>query len=180
MALISIKSLLEKAELASSDQFDEWSKAWRIATENGSQETLLGFFSRERGISEELFLQKLAEVLGWPFLDLRKVAVPTEARKRISTKVAFQYFVLPTAFEDGVLQVAVSQPFDTGMLGAVQYEARCPVRFALATKEEIEKALKKYYGVGAETLDEMQDEESIELLVEDKEITESDQEASVI
>ncbi len=180
MALTSIKQVLEKAALVTSTQFDEWSKAWRVAVENGSQETLLAFFCRERGFSEELFLQQLAQALGWPFLDLRRLAVPAEARKRISTKVAFQYNVLPTAMEDDVLQVAVSQPFDTGLLNAVQFEARGPVRFALAPREEIEKALKKYYGVGAETLDEMQEEESIELLVEDKEITEGDQEASVI
>ncbi|HEY2083244.1 MAG TPA: GspE/PulE family protein, partial [Verrucomicrobiae bacterium] len=55
------------------------------------------------------------------------------------------------------------------------------VNFALAPKIEIEKAVKKYYGVGAETLDEMAKDEPIELLVgEDKEITEGDQEASVI
>ena len=54
--------------------------------------------------------------------------------------------------------------------------------FALAPKLEIEKALKKYYGVGAETLDELhkEDDAPIELLLEDKEITEGDQEASVI
>src|SRR5438045_4761826 len=67
------------------------------------------------------------------------------------------------------------------MLTAVQFEAQCPLEFALATKDEIEKALKKYYGVGAETLDELAKDEPIELLVgEDKEITEGDQEASVI
>ena len=180
MALTSIKQVLEQATLVTSAQFDEWSKAWRVAAENGSQETLLAFFSRERGFSEELFLQQLASALNWPFLDLRKLSVPTEARKRISTKVAFQFNVIPTGIEDDVLQVAVSQPFDTSMINAVQFEARGPVRFALSPREEIEKALKKYYGVGAETLDEMQGEESIELLVEDKEITESDQEASVI
>ena len=55
-----------------------------------------------------------------------------------------------------------------------------PVQFGLATKSEIEKALKKYYGVGAETLDEL-GEESMELeIATDKEITEDDQEASVI
>ena len=58
-------------------------------------------------------------------------------------------------FENEILQVAVSNPFDTAMLNAVQFDARCPVQFALAPKGEIEKALKKYYGVGAETLDEM-------------------------
>ncbi|MEM2885209.1 MAG: hypothetical protein QXF24_03870, partial [Thermoproteota archaeon] len=33
--------------------------------------------------------------------------------------------------------------------------ARGPVQFALAARADIEKALKKYYGVGAETLEEM-------------------------
>ena len=56
-----------------------------------------------------------------------------------------------------------------------------PVQFALAPKAEIEKALKKYYGVGAETLDEMGEGEPMELeIANDKEITEDDQEASVI
>src|SRR5208283_2489663 len=48
-------------------------------------------------------------------------------------------------------------------------------------KPEIEKALKKYYGVGAETLDELGEGEALDLdLAADKEITEDDQEASVI
>ncbi|HKQ39093.1 MAG TPA: ATPase, T2SS/T4P/T4SS family, partial [Verrucomicrobiae bacterium] len=147
---------------------------------NGSQESLLEFIGRESGVSEEVFLQRLALVLSWPFLDLRRVTVPTEARNKISTKVAFQYFALPTDVQDHTLQVAVSNPFDAGMLTAVQFDARMPVQFALAPKAEIEKALKKYYGVGAETLDELAKDEPIDLLVEDKEITESDQEASVI
>jgi type II secretory ATPase GspE/PulE/Tfp pilus assembly ATPase PilB-like protein len=69
------------------------------------------------------------------------------------------------------------------MLNAVRFDARGPVQFALAPKIEIEKALKKYYGVGAETLDEMgeaAEDEPLELLIGDKEITEGEQEASVI
>jgi len=188
MSYISLKNLLAQAGLAAPDKFEEWQKAWRVAVAGGSQESLLEFISRESGLSEEVFLQKLAAVLGWPFLDLRRVTIPTEARNKISTKVAFQYFALPTDFQsptgkaqDGTLQVVVSNPFDAGMLSAVQFDARMPVQFALAPKAEIEKALKKYYGVGAETLDELAKDEPLELLVsEDKEITEGDQEASVI
>jgi type II secretion system protein E len=68
------------------------------------------------------------------------------------------------------------------MLNAVRFDARGPVQFALATRPEIEKALKNFYGVGAETLGELdQDEALVDLdLPADKEITESDQEASVI
>ncbi len=181
MGFESIKSVFARAELATPDQFDQWRKAWDVAVANGSQDTMLAFFSRERGLSEDQLLQKLANALQWPYLDLPHLTVPPETRQKISTKVAFQYNVLPTQFENDILQVAVSNPFHTALLNAVQFDAQCPVHFALAPQAEIEKALKKYYGVGAETLDEMSEDEPLELMVsEDKEITESDQEASVI
>ena len=181
MAFTSIQNILVQAALATTEQLDEWRKAWRVAVESGSQESLLSFICRERGVSEELFLQQLAKVLNWPYLDLPRLVVANEARNKISTKVAFQYAVLPTQFENDRLQVVVSNPFDSALLNAVQFNAQCPVQFALAPKVEIEKALKRYYGVGAETLDELAKDEPIELLVsEDKEITEGDQEASVI
>src|ERR1043166_8136311 len=181
MAFVSLKEFLGRMGLATAGQVDEWTKAWRIATDSGLQESLLGFICRERGLAEETFLQQLAQALNWPYLDLPNLTVPAEARNRISTKVAFQYAVLPTLVSDGTVQVAVSNPFDAAMLNSVRFDARGPVQFALATKVEIEKALKKYYGVGAETLDELAEDEPLELLVgEDKEITEGDQEASVI
>jgi type II secretion system protein E len=181
MAFSSIRDFFAQVALVTPDQFEEWNKAWRVAAENGSQESLLSFVCRERGIAEDVFLQQLATALGWAYIDLTKTTVPPEARGKIPTKVAFQYSILPVNFEKGELQVAVSNPFDAPMLNAVRFNAGGPVQFALAPRVEIEKALKKYYGVGAETLDEMAKDEPIDLLVgEDKEITEGDQEASVI
>src|SRR5258706_448955 len=181
MAFISLKDFLSRMGVGTPGQFDEWTKAWRLAVEGGSQESLLAFICRERGLAEDVFLQQLAQALNWPYLELPKVNVPIEARNRISTKVAFQYSVLPTQIDDGAVQVAVSNPFDAAMLNVVRFDAHGPVEFALATKVEIEKALKKYYGVGAETLDEMGEEAPLDLdLPVDKEITEGDQEASVI
>ncbi|EEF59150.1 GspE/PulE family protein [Pedosphaera parvula] len=181
MEFASIKDFIVQVAVVTPEQFEEYSKAWRVAIENGSQEALLAFICRERGVAEDVFLQQLATALKWPFLDLPKVGVPPEASQKIPTKVAFQYSVLPTQFEKGVLQVVISNPFDAAMMNAVRFNAAGPVEFALAPKAEIEKALKKYYGVGAETLDEMAKDEPLELLVgEDKEITEGDQEASVI
>ena len=131
MAFISLKNIFAQTALASPEQVESWSKAWRVAAENGSQDTLLDFLYRESGTSEEVFLQQLAKVLDWPYLQLRAVQIPTEARNRISTKVAFQYFVLPTDFQDGTLQVAVSNPFDTahaqrGAVRCARPGAICP------------------------------------------------------
>src|ERR1043166_7823712 len=155
MALNSVKSLFASVVGASADEIGELRTAWQIATENGSQESLLAFIGRERGVTEDLFLQRLAAALNWPYLELAKLTIQPEARNKISTKVAFQYSVLPTAMNNGAVQIAVSNPFDTAMLYSVRYDAHGPVEFALAPRAELEKALKKYYGVGAETLDEM-------------------------
>ncbi len=181
MGFSSVKNLVASVADATPVQFDDWRKSWRAAVASGSAEPLLGFIARERGVPEDAFLQKMAQTLGWPYLDLPKHTTPSEARNKISTKIAFQYSVLPADVNEGTLQVVVSDPFDAAMMNAVRFDARMPVQFALAPKAEIEKALKKYYGVGAETLDEMGDDEPMELeIANDKEITEDDQEASVI
>jgi type II secretion system protein E len=181
MAFNPVRNLVATVAEASPAQFDNWRKSWRAAVDGGSAEPLLTFVARERGVAEDVFVQRLAAALGWPYLDLPKLTVENEVRNKISTKIAFQYFVLPVALNNGVLQIAVSDPFDAAMMNAVRFNAKMPVSFALATRTEIEKALKKYYGVGAETLDEMGEGEPMELeLAYDKEITEGDQEASVI
>ena len=82
--------------------------------------------------------------------------------------------------------VAVSDPFNTELLNAVRFAAKGPVRFVLSTSEGIEKCYEKYYGVGAETIDELaqdeaEDADDLELMFGDeKEIAEGDQEASII
>jgi type II secretion system protein E len=181
MGFSSVKNLVASVADATPVQFDNWRESWRAAVNGGSAEPLLGFIARERGLTEEAFLQKLAQTLGWPFLDLPKHTIPPETRNKIPTKIAFQYSVLPTNVTDDALQVVVSDPFDAAMMNAVRFNAGMPVQFALAPKMEIEKALKKYFGVGAETLDELGEGEALDLdLASDKEITEDDQEASVI
>jgi len=54
-----------------------------------------------------------------------------------------------------VLTVATSDPFNTGMIDGLRLAAGCPVRLTLSTAEAIEKASRKHYGVGAETVERM-------------------------
>ncbi|MEI6075017.1 MAG: ATPase, T2SS/T4P/T4SS family [Verrucomicrobiota bacterium] len=181
MAFSPVRNLVATVAEASPAQFDDWRKAWRVAADAGSAEPLLTFIARERGVTEETFTQRLAAALGWPYLDLPKLTIESEVRNKLSTKIAFQFSILPVALNNGVLQIAASDPFDAAMMTAVRFDVKMPVSFALAPRAEIEKSLKKYYGVGAETLDEMGESDAMDLdIAVDKEITEGDQEASVI
>ncbi len=81
MAFASIKSLLARHSLATPQQFEDWSKAWRKAADSGSQDSLLAFIARERGVAEDVFLQELAKALNWSFIDLPKTDVSQDARR---------------------------------------------------------------------------------------------------
>ena len=163
MGFSSAKNIIATVADSTPAQFDDWCKSWRAAVTAGSTEPLLTFIAREGGLAEDVFLQRLAAAIGWPFIDLHKHVVPAETRNKISTKVAFQYSVLPAAVNGDALQLVTSDPFDAAMINAVRFDTQMPVEFALAPRNEIEKALKKYYGVGAETLDELGEGEAMDL-----------------
>ena len=76
MAFSSVKNLVASVAEASPPQFDDWRKSWRAAADGGSTEPLLTFIARERGLAEDVFMQKLATSLGWPFLDLPQACRP--------------------------------------------------------------------------------------------------------
>jgi type II secretory ATPase GspE/PulE/Tfp pilus assembly ATPase PilB-like protein len=151
----------------------------RLSKEDESE-----FQQRQRVKYEADFLKCVSEAYDWERIELNNVKPTGEARRKISSKVASQHRVVPVSVEDGVLVVAVSNPFNTDLLNAVRFAAQGPVKFVLASSDEIEKSYEKYYGVGAETIDalaEEQEEEDLELMFGDeKEIAEGDQEASII
>jgi type II secretion system protein E len=181
MAFTTFKNFCVAVGLSTPGRYDEWHRAWHVALEGGSAESWPAFLGREAGMTEDVFLGKLSQAFNWPRLDLAQISVAGEIRQKISAKVAFQFNVVPTSYDGGVLQVALSDPFDNALLNAVRFEADGPVSFGLAPRAEIEKALRKYYGVGAETLDELAKDEPMDIVLpEGKEITENEQEASVI
>ncbi|MCH2383534.1 MAG: type II/IV secretion system protein, partial [Pedosphaera sp.] len=94
------------ADLATPVEFLDLTKEWRVAAENGSEEPLLAFVAREKGLAEDVFLERLAKAMSLRFVDLKDISPSAEARKRVTTKVAFQHFVLPIHAENGTLEVA--------------------------------------------------------------------------
>jgi type II secretory ATPase GspE/PulE/Tfp pilus assembly ATPase PilB-like protein len=186
MADHSIKGLLSRAALLTPEQFEDWRREWLGEPDSESKApTLLDHLQRRLDLPELVFLQRLGEAIGWPWQE--RISLPQEdeakrvLRNRLSPKVAFAHQVSPVRIEDDRLCLAVANPFDSGMVSDVLFDAGDSVRFVLAPREEIDKGLKGIYGVGAETLDGMaKDDTADDEQAVSKEITEEDQEASVI
>jgi len=119
-----------------------------------------------------------------PYVRAGDLTIEKAALEKLPTKAVFQYNVLPIAMEEGALRVATNDPFMPGLMDALRMAAGLKIRLALSTGADIDKAAKKLYGVGAETLDRMMQDGRIEVAPEEdlgkQDLSELDQEASVV
>ena len=107
------------------------------------------------GVKEQEFLEAVGRFLGLATVDLENRAPSPDALTRLPASTVYQYGVLPFAVDENSLTVVASDPFDTRAADGLRLIVRCQVKTALAPKEEIEKAIKKYYGVGADAIEKM-------------------------
>ena len=136
-------------------------------------------------VEEQPFLERLGQVLGLEFVRLGEREIPPEIRSAVPTRLLFQHQVIPIEDRGGVLVLAGHDPFNIDMVDAIRILCRRRVQLVLAAQEDILRALRKYYGVGADTLDAMMAENRIDLdaleeSLAKKDLDEFDQEASVV
>lgn len=134
---------------------------------------------------EDDFLKALGQVLHIPFVQLTGLAADAAILSRLPTKAVFQYTVFPMAEQNGVLQVVTNDPFDSGLVDALRLASGKRVRLHLATGTDISGAIKKFYGVGADTVDRLIQDDRIEVAPQDgnllkMDLESQDEEASIV
>jgi type II secretion system protein E len=137
------------------------------------------------GVREEEFLSAVARALGMEMVDLSRQNPSPDALQSLTAAAVNKFTVLPFRIEGNILTVVSSDPFDTVAADGIRLASGVVVKTALAPKEEVEKAVKKYYGVGAETIEQML--EDGRFYVEDNigamtkiDVNEMDEEASIV
>jgi len=110
------------------------------------------------GAREPEYLKAVAQALGLVYVELEKLQIRPDVVARLPATTVYRYNVLPYKFVDGELHIVVSDPFDTATQDGVRLACGCPVRLALAPREEVGKAVKRFYGVGAEAIEKMLDD----------------------
>ena len=109
--------------------------------------------SRMGYMKEEQFLLVFSEQLNIPFVKLQDVNIDPAAIKRLPAKFAWYYKIIPISHADGKLTVATFDPLCS--LNDVEKFLGCEITAVLATENDLTKAIEKYYGVGAETIEKI-------------------------
>ena len=107
------------------------------------------------GVKEREFLTAVGKVLGLTVVDLERQNPSPEALQKLPATSVYQFNVLPFALDERGLTVVSSDPFDTKAADALRLVANMRVSVVLSPKEDVEKAIKKFYGVGAEAIEKM-------------------------
>ena len=107
------------------------------------------------GRKEIEFLEAVGKVLGLETVDLERRQPNPDALTKLPASAVYQYNVLPFSTGEGTMTVVTSDPFDTKAADGLRLIVGGVVNTALAPREEVEKAVKKYYGVGADAIEKM-------------------------
>ena len=104
-------------------------------------------------IKEAALLQAIAEQQGIAFVELRNLEIQDKAIRSVPVKFIWHYNILPLSIAGNILTIAVSNPFDVWPIDDLETNLGFHVEKALATSSDIAEAIKKYYGVGADTIE---------------------------
>ncbi|MBM4002542.1 MAG: type II/IV secretion system protein [Planctomycetes bacterium] len=138
---------------------------------------------------ERALLAEAARAFGLECLESDEVAVESKALEGFPLKLIHRYEVFPLERSEQWLRLVVSNPFDLNAFDAVSSSLEIEVRPVVASGEVVRKYIKRFLGVGAETIDgliAMQKAQSgdVEMLeeldVDGSEDAEQAQQASVV
>ncbi|MDB4349326.1 ATPase, T2SS/T4P/T4SS family [Omnitrophica bacterium] len=106
-------------------------------------------------LTEDQFYPVLSEQLGIEFARLKDIAIPPEVVKVVPAKFASHYKFMPIKLEGDLLTIGVTDPLEILTMDDIKLVVGYQVKPVLATEEDIISAIKKYYGIGADTIEKI-------------------------
>jgi type IV pilus assembly protein PilB len=96
-------------------------------------------------LAEEQVAQALAEQFGMQVFSVGDAVIPPEVQQKITSEMANMYRIIPIAFRDNVLTVAMCDPQKLYILDELRNFLGYEVRAVVSTDADVTQALKRYY-----------------------------------
>jgi len=139
-----------------------------ITESKKNKKSLIATIVQTELLSEEEILTVIAKECNIPFFpnlaDLAQDNFDVSIIKSVPAKFATFYHFMPLRENNGVLTIAVHDPCDIQMLDELKLTLGKELNLVAAKKQEIENAIKKYYGIGADIVERMLANSDIEIL----------------
>lgn len=151
-----IGQLLLQKKLITSEQLTQ------ASTEQRKSGRLLGTILMRLGvINEDNLYDALSEQFGAEYIKLRKMNIHPTAIDEVPAKFVTQYDLIPINVEGNKVTVAMSNPNNLVALDNLRFLLGKYIQPVLASEGDIAEAIKRYYGVGAETIERITPAETV-------------------
>jgi general secretion pathway protein E/type IV pilus assembly protein PilB len=121
-----------------------------------------------RAESEAEVLQWLATEYGLSFTLLENIEPDRGLMGRFSARVLLKDELLPLSEKNGVVEVATSRLFATPGLDSLRALTDLKLQPVLAPSEALQREIKKHLGVGADTLNLLEQDESFQVVADER------------
>jgi general secretion pathway protein E/type IV pilus assembly protein PilB len=118
--------------------------------------------------TEEQVLQWLAGEYGLGFTMLENIDPDRGLLSRFSPRILLKEELLPLREVDGTVEVAVSRLFASPGLDSLRAVSDLKLQPVLAPSEALQREIKKHLGVGADTLNLLEQEEGFQVVSDDR------------
>ncbi|HAZ09839.1 MAG: hypothetical protein A2047_04065 [Omnitrophica bacterium GWA2_41_15] len=108
-------------------------------------------------IKENDLYSALSKQLNIPYIKLKEIQIDAKVLEKLPAKFACHYKVMPIKLEENTLTIATRDPLDVRTLDDIRLFSGFNVISVLADETDISEAIRKYYGLGAETIEEIID-----------------------
>ncbi len=116
------------------------------------------------GLSEDRLLRHLGDLLLVEHVDLERLAPDKAFVAEFPVRLLVRHNVLPIDEQDGVVRVATARPTDESPLEQLRVATGRDCVPVLAPAAEIDRALKRIVGVGADTLEQLDEAAGIQVV----------------
>ena len=113
---------------------------------------------------EDKWLRSLATHYDVPYIDLTDYTAEKEFLAKFPARVLLQHRLLPLKEENGAILIATSRLFDSSGIDELRLATGLDYRPVLAPTADIERAMKRELGIGADTLQEMNEDGGVRVL----------------
>jgi len=105
--------------------------------------------------TEDKVFGVLSHRLNIPYVRLRDCEIDTSIIKMVPAKFASHYKFIPLELKGNVLIIAMADPLDIRTVDDIRLLLGFEVKSVLTSELEVQEAIRRYYGIGAETLERM-------------------------
>jgi type IV pilus assembly protein PilB len=146
-----VLDLLHDAGLVTRSQIE--SARSRLNGENN----VVGLLIRDGVVSEADVSRALAGQAHMDWIDISVMVIPPVAIRQIRAEDARRFKVIPVAFGESGLVVAVGDPLDIDTIDSLSFLLQREIELVCTSPEKIREALIKYYGTADEAADILQE-----------------------